>query len=97
MDTAFFESILSSKINRTIVYNANPVVKFHEGGTSYVNKHQTVLEYSFIKILKSKSPVRDFFASLPLISSKLIAIKIMQNMHFRSLIAFPRYLRKLIN
>ena len=97
MDTAFFESILSSKINCTIVYNANPVVKFHEGGTSYINKHQTVLEYSFIKILKSKSPVRDFFASLPLLSSKLIALKIMQNMHFRSLIVFPRYLRKLIN
>ena len=78
MDTAFFDSVLSSKANYRISYNANPVARFHTGGISYTNKHQTVLEYSLIRILKSQSPVQAFFVSLPLLSAKLIVLKIKQ-------------------
>ena len=76
MDTAFFDSILASKINHKVIYNPSPVVRFHLGGISYVNKHRTVLEYSLIKILKSNSPTRTFFLSLPLLCIKLLALKI---------------------
>ena len=76
MDTAFFCSVLSSNLNHRILHNPVPVVKFHTGGVSYINKHQTVLEYSLIRILESKSPIRTFFLSIPLLSMKLIAIKI---------------------
>ena len=76
MDTAFFDSVLSSKSNYRILHNPIPVVRFYTGGTSYINKHITVLEYSLIKILKSKSPLRTFFLSLPILSIKLIVLKI---------------------
>ena len=76
MDTAFFGSILSSKANYHIAYNPAPVVKFYTGGKSYINKHQTALEHSLINILKSESPVRTFFLTLPLLLLKLGALKI---------------------
>ena len=76
MDTAFFDSVLSSKTNYRILYNPSPVVKFYTGGISYANKHLTVLEYSLIRTLGSKSPIRNFFLSLPLLSIKLLALKI---------------------
>ena len=76
MDTAFFESVRSSKANHEIAYNPIPVVKFYTGGISTKRKNQTVIEYSLIKILGSTSPTKALLRDLPMLFLKLFALKV---------------------
>ena len=85
MDTAFFSAVMSSKAKHKIVYNPKPVVKFFTGGTSFINKHQTVLEYALIKTIKSKKPIQTFLISLPILTLKLIVLKIKQFLNINAL------------